>query len=62
MAGEAPSDKGGVVRGCDHRFESSPSDLPEYTSSTMMIWTERQGIALNHTQPGKPQQNHLTLT
>jgi len=30
---------------------------PEYISSTLMIWAERQGIALNHIQPGKPQQN-----
>lgn len=22
-----------------------------------MIWAEKQGIALNHIQPGKPQQN-----
>lgn len=25
--------------------------------STLMIWAEKQGIALNHIQPGKPQQN-----
>ena len=30
---------------------------PEYISSTLMIWAEQQGIALNHIQPGKPQQN-----
>ena len=30
---------------------------PEYISSTLMIWAEKQGIALNHIQPGKPQQN-----
>lgn len=29
----------------------------EYISSTLMIWAEKQGIALNHIQPGKPQQN-----
>jgi putative transposase len=30
---------------------------PEYISSTLMIWAEKQGIALNHIQHGKPQQN-----
>lgn len=30
---------------------------PEYISSTLMIWAEKQGIVLNHIQPGKPQQN-----
>ena len=30
---------------------------PEYISSTLMIWAEKQGTALNHIQPGKPQQN-----
>lgn len=30
---------------------------PEYTSSKLMIWAEKQGIALKHIQPGKPQQN-----
>lgn len=30
---------------------------PEYISSTLMIWASTQGIALNHIQPGKPQQN-----
>ena len=30
---------------------------PEYVSSTMMTWAEKQGIALTYIQPGKPQQN-----
>ncbi|AGT09304.1 transposase [Paracoccus aminophilus JCM 7686] len=30
---------------------------PECISSTLMIWAEKQGIALNYIQPGKPQQN-----
>lgn len=30
---------------------------PEYISSKLMKWAEKQGIALNHIQPGKPQQN-----
>ena len=30
---------------------------PEYISSTLMIWAKKQGIDLNHIQPGKPQQN-----
>lgn len=30
---------------------------PEYISSTLVRWAEKQGIALNYIQPGKPQQN-----
>ncbi|WP_090525768.1 IS3 family transposase, partial [Paracoccus isoporae] len=30
---------------------------PEYVSSKLMNWAERQGIALTYIQPGKPQQN-----
>lgn len=30
---------------------------PEYISGTLMKWAEKQGIALEHIQPGKPQQN-----
>jgi putative transposase len=30
---------------------------PEYVSGKLMEWAERQGIALSHIQPGKPQQN-----
>lgn len=30
---------------------------PEYISSTLMTWAEKQGIALTYIQPGKPQQN-----
>ncbi|WP_442220865.1 IS3 family transposase [Rhizobium sp. 2YAF20] len=30
---------------------------PEYVSGKLMEWAENQGIALNHIQPGKPQQN-----
>ena len=30
---------------------------PEYIGSPLMIRAEKQGIALNHIQPGKPQQN-----
>ena len=30
---------------------------PEYISGTLMKWAERLGIALQHIQPGKPQQN-----
>jgi putative transposase len=30
---------------------------PEYISSTFAAWAERHGIRLDHTQPGKPQQN-----
>ncbi len=36
---------------------ATTGDGPEYISSTLMIWAEKQGIALNHIQPGKPQQN-----
>ncbi len=30
---------------------------PEYISAKLMQWAGRKGIALNHIQPGKPQQN-----
>lgn len=30
---------------------------PEYVSSTLTTWAERQGIALTYIQPGKPQRN-----
>ncbi|HHX90286.1 MAG TPA: IS3 family transposase [Paracoccus sp.] len=30
---------------------------PEYISATLLNWAEKQGITLNHIQPGKPQQN-----
>ena len=30
---------------------------PEYISGTLMKWAQQQGIALQHIQPGKPQQN-----
>jgi putative transposase len=30
---------------------------PEYISGTLMKWAEKQRIALQHIQPGKPQQN-----
>ena len=30
---------------------------PEYISGTLMKWADKRGIALNHIQPGKPQQN-----
>jgi len=30
---------------------------PEYISATLAIWAAKQGIALTHIQPGKPQQN-----
>lgn len=32
-------------------------DGQEYISSTLMIRAGKQGIALNHIQPGKPRQN-----
>ncbi len=30
---------------------------PEYISGTLVTWAEKRGIALQHIQPGKPQQN-----
>ncbi len=30
---------------------------PEYISATLMQWAGKKGIALNHIQPGNPQQN-----
>ena len=30
---------------------------PEYISGKLMMWAEKQGLALMHIQPGKPQKN-----
>src|SRR5690606_34319979 len=30
---------------------------PEYISGALLAWAERQGIRIEHIQPGKPQQN-----
>ena len=30
---------------------------PEYISSKLLIWAEKRGIAIQHIQPGQPQQN-----
>ncbi len=30
---------------------------PEYISGTLLEWAEKQGIIIQHIQPGKPQQN-----
>ena len=30
---------------------------PEYVSGLLMQWAEKRGIAIEHIQPGKPQQN-----
>ena len=30
---------------------------PEYISGTLMEWADKQGVRLEHIQPGKPQQN-----
>ena len=30
---------------------------PEYISTVLLTWAERQNIRINHIQPGKPQQN-----
>jgi len=30
---------------------------PEYISGKLLIWAEKQGIAIQHIQPGQPQQN-----
>lgn len=32
-------------------------NVPEYFSSMLMTWAERQGITLTSIQPAKPQQN-----
>ncbi len=29
---------------------------PEYISGKLLIWAEKQGIAIQHIQPGQPQQ------
>ena len=33
---------------------------PEYISGKLLIWAEKQGIAIQHIQPGRPQQNAYT--
>ena len=30
---------------------------PEYISGKLLEWAEKQGIAIQHIQPGQPQQN-----
>ncbi|MFV0292825.1 MAG: IS3 family transposase, partial [Paracoccus sp. (in: a-proteobacteria)] len=53
-----------VIRSLDQIIEwrGRPGSIrvdngPEYVSSTLTNWAEKQGIALNYIQPGKPQQN-----
>jgi len=53
-----------VVRSLDQIIEwrGKPAAIrvdngPEYISGTLMKWADKRGIALNHIQPGKPQQN-----
>lgn len=53
-----------VVRALDQVIEWRGKPLairsdngPEYIGSTLTSWAERQGIRLDHIQPGKPQQN-----
>jgi putative transposase len=53
-----------VVRSLDQIIEwrGKPAAIrvdngPEYISGTLMKWANKRGIALNHIQPGKPQQN-----
>ena len=53
-----------VVRSLDQIIEWRGKPLvirsdngPEYISATLANWAERQGIRLDHIQPGNPQQN-----
>jgi putative transposase len=53
-----------VVRSLDRIIEwrGKPQAIrvdngPEYISGTLMTWAEKHGVRLEHTQPGKPQQN-----
>ena len=57
-----PSER--VVRALDQIIEWRGKPLairsdngPEYISSTFIAWAERQGIRLDHIEPGNPQQN-----
>jgi transposase InsO family protein len=57
-----PSER--VVRALDQIIEwrGKPQVIrsdngPEYISGTFIAWAERQGIRLDHIQPGNPQQN-----
>ena len=33
---------------------------PEYISGKLLIWDEKHGVAIQHIQPGQPQQNTYT--
>ncbi|MBN0098967.1 transposase family protein, partial [Pseudomonas aeruginosa] len=53
-----------VVRALDQIIEWRGKPLvirsdngPEYISSKLVLWAEKNGIRLDHIQPGNPQQN-----
>jgi putative transposase len=53
-----------VIRSLDRIIEwrGKPGTIrvdngPEYISGKLLIWAERQGITIQHIQPGQPQQN-----
>lgn len=53
-----------VIRSLDRIIEwrGKPGSIrvdngPEYISGKLLAWAEKQGVTLNHIQPGQPQQN-----
>lgn len=46
-----------IIEWCGKPLSIRVDNGPEYVSSTLMTWAEKQGIALTYIQPGKPQQN-----
>jgi len=58
-----------VIRSLDRIIEwrGKPGTIrvdngPEYISGKLLIWAEKQGISIQHIQPGQPQQNHRALS
>jgi putative transposase len=41
----------------DQDAKNPDRQRPEYISETLRIWAEKQGITIQHIQPGQPQQN-----
>ncbi len=46
-----------IIEWSGKTFAIRVDNAPEYVSSTLMSWAEKQGIALNYIQPDKPQRN-----
>jgi len=42
---------------CPSRVNSQCKSTPELITGTLLSWAEKRGLAIQHIQPGKPQQN-----